>query len=44
VLKLPDDLTARAIGVVVERFVRDEAFLTALKGRVAIVEVGRVRF
>jgi hypothetical protein len=36
VLRMPDDATAR--------FVREDAFLTALKGRVAIVEVDRVRF
>jgi hypothetical protein len=29
---------------VIERFVREEAFLAALTGRVAIVEVDRVRF
>jgi predicted nuclease of predicted toxin-antitoxin system len=44
VLRLPDDATAHAIGVAVERFVREEAFLAALEGRVAIVEVDRVRF
>jgi hypothetical protein len=44
VLRLPDDATARAIGATVERFVREEAYLGALKGRVAIVEVDRVRF
>ena len=44
VLRLPDDATARAIGAIVERFVREEAFLSVLKGRVAIVEVYRVRF
>ena len=44
VLRLPDDATARAIGAAVERFVREDAFLAALKGRVAIIEVDRVRF
>jgi predicted nuclease of predicted toxin-antitoxin system len=44
VRRLPDDATARAIGAIVERFVREEAFLGALKGGVAIVEVDRVRF
>ena len=44
VRRLPDDATARAIGAIVERFVREEAFLSVLKGRVAIVEVYRVRF
>ena len=44
VLRLPDDATARAIGAAVQRFVREEAFLAALKGRLAIIEVDRVRF
>jgi predicted nuclease of predicted toxin-antitoxin system len=44
VLRLPDDVTARAIGVAVERLVREDAFLAALKGRVVIAEVDRVRF
>jgi hypothetical protein len=44
VLRLPDDATARAIGAAVERFAREDAFLSALKGRLAIVELDRVRF
>jgi predicted nuclease of predicted toxin-antitoxin system len=44
VLRLPGDATARTIVRVVERFVREPAFLDALSGRVAIVESDRVRF
>lgn len=44
VLRLPDDATARTIVGVVERFVREPAFVDALSGRLAIVEIDRVRF
>lgn len=44
VLRLPDDATARKIGDVVERFVQQPGFLSALSGRLAIVEPDRVRF
>jgi len=44
VLRLHDDATAPAIVEVVERFVREPAFLAALRGRLAILEGDRVRF
>lgn len=44
VLRLPDDATAHAINLAVERFVRERDFLAALKGRVVIVEAARARF
>jgi predicted nuclease of predicted toxin-antitoxin system len=44
VLRLPDDATARVIVDVIERFVREPLFLAALGGRLAIVEMDRVRF
>jgi predicted nuclease of predicted toxin-antitoxin system len=44
VLRLPDDATARTIVEVIERFARVRTFLDGLRGRVAIVEMDRVRF
>jgi len=44
ILRMPDDAKAAAIGEVVARFVRQRTFLDAVKGRIAIVEVDRVRF
>ena len=42
--RLADDATALRICDVVERFARDQGFLDGLKGHIAIVELGRVRF
>jgi len=44
VLRLPDDATAIMITGIVERFINVPAFVGAVRGRVAIVEVDRVRF
>jgi predicted nuclease of predicted toxin-antitoxin system len=44
VLRLPDDATAHAIASIVERFVEQAAFLDSLRGRLAVIETGRVRF
>lgn len=44
VLKLPDDTAAPQILNVLETFVRREDWLDRLTGRLAIVEVWRVRF
>jgi predicted nuclease of predicted toxin-antitoxin system len=44
VLRLPDDATARTIVEVVERFARAREFPDGVRGRVAIVEIDRVRF
>lgn len=44
VLRLPDDATARVIAGIVERFLREPSFLSALGGRLTIVEADRVRF
>lgn len=43
-LRLPDDATAPDIVGVVERFLREQRFLSQLPGRLAIVEKDRVRF
>lgn len=44
VLRLPDDVIARDIAQVVERFALMPEFLNSLSGRLAIVESDRVRF
>ena len=44
VVRLPDVATARVIVDAIERFVREPVFLAALGGRLAIVEMDRVRF
>jgi predicted nuclease of predicted toxin-antitoxin system len=44
VLKLPDDATAAQVVKLVERFARQEEWLARLAGRLAIVELWRVRF
>ncbi|MDE2475141.1 MAG: DUF5615 family PIN-like protein [Alphaproteobacteria bacterium] len=44
VLRLPDDATASTIVGVVERFVHVPAFLDAVRSRLAIIEMDRVRF
>ena len=44
VLELPDDATAPQVNRVLESFVRNEEFLKHLPGRLAIVELWRVRF
>jgi hypothetical protein len=44
VLRLPDTAVAQEIAQVLERFVMESKFLDALAGRLAIVEVDRVRF
>jgi predicted nuclease of predicted toxin-antitoxin system len=44
VLRLPDTTVAREIARVLERFLMEPRFLEPLAGRLAIVEVDRVRF
>lgn len=44
VLCLPDTTVAREIARVLERFLMEPGFLEPLAGRLAIVEVDRVRF
>jgi predicted nuclease of predicted toxin-antitoxin system len=44
VLRLPDTTVAQEIVRVLERFLMDPGFLGQLAGRLAIVEVNRVRF
>ncbi len=44
VLQLPDDATAPQVVKLLETFVRREEWLRGLSGRLAIVEVWRVRF
>jgi predicted nuclease of predicted toxin-antitoxin system len=44
VLRLPDTAIAQEIVGVLERFLKDPGFVAALKGRLAIVDVERVRF
>jgi predicted nuclease of predicted toxin-antitoxin system len=44
VLRLPDDTTATQVVRLLESFVRREDWLAELSGRLAIVEVWRVRF
>ena len=44
VLRLPDTAIAQEIAQVLEWFVMESEFLDALAGRLAIVEVDRVRF
>jgi predicted nuclease of predicted toxin-antitoxin system len=44
VLRIPDSFTAAEIAHVVERFLREPGFVAQLSGRLAIVEVDRVRF
>src|SRR5712692_5058589 len=44
VLQLPDDATASEVTKLLEIFVRREDWLAKLPGRLAIVEVWRVRF
>ena len=44
VLRLPDTTVAREIARVLERFLMEPGFLDSLAGRLAIVEVDRVRF
>jgi predicted nuclease of predicted toxin-antitoxin system len=44
VLRLPDTTVAREIARVLERFLMEPGFLEPLAGRLAIVEVDRVRF
>jgi predicted nuclease of predicted toxin-antitoxin system len=44
VLNLPDDATAQTITQTLTAFVSQKSFLSTLPGRLAIVELGRVRF
>jgi predicted nuclease of predicted toxin-antitoxin system len=44
VLRLPDTAVAQEITQVLQRFVMESRFLDGLAGRLAIVEVDRVRF
>lgn len=44
VLKLPDDATAAQVVKLLESFARREDWLARLAGRLAIVELWRVRF
>lgn len=44
VLHLPDDATAPQVVKLLETFARKEDWLHRLRGRLAIVEAGRVRF
>jgi predicted nuclease of predicted toxin-antitoxin system len=44
VLRLPDTTVAREIARILERFLMEPGFLEPLAGRLAIVEVDRVRF
>jgi predicted nuclease of predicted toxin-antitoxin system len=44
VLQLPEDATAQRVVQLLETFVRREDWLSELSGRLAIVEVWRVRF
>jgi predicted nuclease of predicted toxin-antitoxin system len=44
ILRLSDDATAQEIVSVLERFLKEPAFLDPLPGRLAIVERDRVRF
>ena len=44
VLQLSDDSTAPHVVKLLETFVRQEDWLDRLRGRLAIVELGRVRF
>jgi predicted nuclease of predicted toxin-antitoxin system len=44
VLRVADILKAGEIAQIVERFLREPRFLSQLSGRLAIVEVDRVRF
>ncbi len=44
VLRLPDDATAEQVVKLLERFVRRQDWLARLTGRLAIVEIWRVRF
>lgn len=44
VLRVADTLKAGEIAQIVERFLREPHFLSLLAGRLAIVEVDRVRF
>jgi predicted nuclease of predicted toxin-antitoxin system len=44
VLRVPDGLKSAEIVQVLERFLREPRFVSQLSGRLAIVEVDRVRF
>ena len=44
VLRLPDDATAAPVVMLLQTFIRHEDWLARLSGRLAIVEVWRVRF
>ena len=44
VLQMPDDATAVQVVALLEKFVRQENWLGKIKGRLAIVELWRVRF
>jgi hypothetical protein len=44
VLRLPDSAVAQEIVFVLERFLRERVLVNSLPGRLAIVEVERVRF
>lgn len=44
VLRVADTLKAGEIAQIVERFLREPRFISQLSGRLAIVEVDRVRF
>jgi hypothetical protein len=44
VLRLPDDASATQVVKILETFIRNADWLAALRGRLAIVEVWRVRF
>jgi predicted nuclease of predicted toxin-antitoxin system len=44
VLELPDDATAPQVVALLEKFVRREDWLARLPGRLAVVELWRVRF
>jgi predicted nuclease of predicted toxin-antitoxin system len=44
VLQLPEDATAPQVVALLEKFVRREDWLSGISGRLAIVELWRVRF
>lgn len=44
VLRVPDDTVAGEIALILQRFFSEPAFVNALPGRLAIVELERARF
>jgi len=44
VVRMPDDAKAQEIVALVRRFLREPSWLSALPGRLAILELDRVRF